>query len=194
MNTTVTKDFAENLQPDAIIAALGARPIVPTFIKGYQLPNVYSAEEVYYDMSKAGNDVVLIGGGLVGCELGIHLAMTGKNVTIVEMMPSLNFGDNQLHGRAIGIQIEKYGINVILNTKVKEIQETGIVAEGQNGECFLKANMVIYAMDQTPLREEVNELRLCAPEFYAIGDCTVPANIYQATNSAYYAARNIGRV
>lgn len=72
------------------------------------MPNVYSAEEVYYDMSKAGNDVVLIGGGLVGCELGIHLTMTGKNVTIVEMMPSLNFGDNQLHGRAIGIQIEIY--------------------------------------------------------------------------------------
>lgn len=194
MNTTVTKSYAEELQPDAIIAALGARPIIPTFIKGYDLPHVYGAEEIYYDLSKAGKKVVLIGGGLVGCELGIHLAMQGREVTIVEMLPALNFGDNQLHGRAIGIQIDKYGMKTILNAKVKEIKETEVIAEGPEGETILHADTVIYAMGQKPLRDEANELRFCAPEFYSIGDCTIPANIYQATNSAYYAARNIGRV
>ena len=47
------------------------------------------------------------------------------------------------------------------------------------------------ALGRAPLREEAAALALCAPEFYVIGDCVVPATIYQATSAAYFAALDV---
>lgn len=193
LNTPVTKELAETIQPDAIICAMGARPVVPTFIKGYDNKNVFGAEEIYYDNDKAGKRVIILGGGLVGCELGIHLAMNGREVTILEMMPALNFGDNILHGRAIMNQISEQNMQLSLETKAVEITEKGVIGETKEGTNLFEADTVIYALGQRPLRNEADEIRFCAPEFHQIGDCNVPANIGEATIAAYYAARNIGR-
>lgn len=194
INTPATAEAANEIAPDAIISAVGARPVVPTFIKGYDRSNVVSAEEVYYDMNKAGEKVVLIGGGLVGCELAIHLAQNGRTVSIFEMLPMFNFGNNMIHGQAIGEQIAMLNIDLHTSTRVLEINGQGVVIEDPEGISEYQADTVIYAVGQKPVTEVTESLRFCAPEFYSIGDCNVPANIQQATKEAYYAARNIGRI
>ena len=194
LNTEATKELAEEIAPDAIIAALGARPVIPSFIPGYDKANVAGAEEVYYNLSKAGKKVVILGGGLVGCELGIHLALNGRNVTILEMASTPNFSGNMLHGEAVTAQIDIHGIILMTDTKAVEIRDEGVVASGPEGEMFVEADTVIYAVGQKSLENEVEELRFCAPEFYSIGDCSMPANIAKATKEGYYAARDIGRV
>ncbi|MCF0120283.1 MAG: FAD-dependent oxidoreductase, partial [Oscillospiraceae bacterium] len=194
LNTEVTPELAKELEPDVIIAALGARPVVPTFLKGYDLPNVVGAEEVYYDTSKAGKNVVILGGGLVGAELAIHLSELGRKVTIIEMMPELNNGGNILHGVALGIKLRDNGIDVNLSTKALEITEKGVIAENADGQKLYEGDTVIYAIGQRPLRAEADALRFCAPEFYQIGDCLTPKNITEATKSAYYIVRDIGRI
>lgn len=193
LNTVVTPELAESLRPDVIIAALGARPLRPN-IKGIDGANVFSAEDVYYHPEKAGNKVIILGGGLVGTELGIHLAKQGRAVTIVEMLPALNDGGNMLQGLAIGIEIRKLGINVLLNTKALEITNKGVKAEGPDGQSMLASDTVIYAVGQKPLREQADALRFCAPEFHQIGDCLTPKNITEATRAAYNVARDIGRI
>ena len=194
MNTPVTPELAKEIAPDAIIAALGARPVVPTFIKGYDLPNVVGAEEVYYDISKAGKNVVLLGGGMVGCELGLHLQENGRNVTIIEMMPQPTFAGNFMHGEAIMAQINNSPLQLFCNTKAVEITEEGVIGEGPDGQKLFKADTVIYSVGQRSLSDEVDALRFCAPEFYTVGDCKVPANIAGAVKEGYYAARDIGRI
>lgn len=194
LNTEATKELAEEIAPDAIIAALGARSVVPAFIPGYDRENVAAAEKVYYDHSMAGRKVVILGGGLVGCELGIHLALHKRDVTILEMAPEPNFAGNMLHGEAVMAQIGIHGIHLMTNTRAVEIKESGVTADGPDGELFVEADTVIYAVGQKPLSDEAEELRFCAPEFYTIGDCGVPANIAKATKEAYYAARDIGRI
>ncbi|MBQ9857732.1 MAG: FAD-dependent oxidoreductase [Oscillospiraceae bacterium] len=190
LNTPATKELALSLEPDAIIAALGARPIIPTFIKGYDLPNVFGAEEIYYHPEKAGNNIVILGGGLVGCELGIHLSMQGHEVTILEMASEPNFAGNKLHGEAVTAKLKELKIKLLTNTKALEITDAGVVSE----KGLHHADTVIYAVGQRALYEEVDELRFCAPEFYSVGDCNLPANITKATKEGYYAARNIGRL
>lgn len=194
LNTPATREFAERTEPDAIIAALGARPVVPVFIPGYDKANVVGAEEVYYDLQKAGNRVVILGGGLVGCELGIHLAIHGREVTVLEMAERPNFAGNMLHGEAVMAQIALHGIRLLTSTKAVEITDEGVVANGPEGELQIGADTIIYAVGQKSLTEEVNELRFCAPEFYTVGDCNLPANIAKATKEGYYAARDIGRI
>ncbi|MBQ8831798.1 MAG: FAD-dependent oxidoreductase [Oscillospiraceae bacterium] len=190
LNTPATKELALSLEADAIIAALGAHPVVPTFIKGYDLLHVFGAEEIYYHPEKAGKNIVILGGGLVGCELGIHLAMRGHNITILEMAAEPNFAGNKLHGEAVTAKLKEMGIKLLTSTKALEITKNGVVSE----KGLHTADTVIYAVGQRALYEEVDKLRFCAPEFYSVGDCNLPANIAKATKEGYYAARDIGRL
>lgn len=193
LNTAVTPETAMSLNPDVIIAALGARPVVPQ-IKGIGLGHVFSAEYVYEHTGAVGRKAVILGGGLVGVELAIYLASLGKDVTVIEIMQELNNGGNILHQHALDAEIARLNIRLALGTKAAEISGGGVLGcRGGSGE-FYEADTVIYAVGQAPLREEAEALRDCAPEFYVIGDCGVPKNIMQATSMADAAARNLGRV
>jgi 2,4-dienoyl-CoA reductase-like NADH-dependent reductase (Old Yellow Enzyme family)/thioredoxin reductase len=192
LNTAVTPALAEELSPDVIIAALGARPVVPP-IKGIDLPNVKSAEFVYDHPEKVGKKAVILGGGLVGIELAIHLAMLGREVTIMEMLPELNNGGNILHQHALDVEIAKYKIRLALGTKAADISAKGVLGDKDGVQTMFEADTVIYAIGQAPLRAEADALSGCAPEFYMIGDCHIPKNIMQATAMADAAVRNIGR-
>jgi 2,4-dienoyl-CoA reductase-like NADH-dependent reductase (Old Yellow Enzyme family)/thioredoxin reductase len=128
LDTTVTPGYGKAAGADVIITAIGSRQVIPV-IPGISGNNVLGAEEVYYHPEKAGNNVVIIGGGLVGVELGIYLAGLGRRVSIIEMMEFLNDGGNQCHGLALNNEIKKYGIRVSTATRVMEINEKGIIAE-----------------------------------------------------------------
>jgi 2,4-dienoyl-CoA reductase-like NADH-dependent reductase (Old Yellow Enzyme family)/thioredoxin reductase len=192
LNTPVTPELARTLEPDVIIAALGARPVKP-HIPGIDGKNVIGAEEAYAlaaDGSLNGK-IIVLGGGLVGTELAIYLASLGSIVTIMELMPQLNSGGNILHQNALNVEIKKYGIRLALGTKALEINEKGVIGENSSGTELYEADTVIYAVGQSPLYSEASALHVCAPEFYMIGDCTVPKNIMQATAMADACAKNI---
>ena len=212
LKTEVTPELAKEIAPDVILAALGARPIKPN-IPGIDGPNVVGAEELYYAPEKAGKNVVILGGGLVGMELAIFLSMLGRKCTVVEMLPDLNAGGNNLHALAVYWQLRKYGIHATTGTKALEITDRGVLCEyvgttpseksvfdmpkiypdGQSGTHLYEADTVVYAVGQRPLTAEAVALRDCAPEFAAIGDCVVSKDIWTATRTAYYIARDIGR-
>jgi 2,4-dienoyl-CoA reductase-like NADH-dependent reductase (Old Yellow Enzyme family)/thioredoxin reductase len=193
LNTPVTPELATNLKPDVIIAALGAKPVVPR-IKGIDGDNVFSAEYVYDNNDKVGKKVVILGGGLVGVELAIHLSYIGREVTVMEMLPALNNGGNVLHQLALDVEIKKCNIKLALGTRAMDISKNGVLGENAEGQKLFEADTVIYAIGQEPLWADADALRDCAPEFYQIGDCVIPKNILQATSMADAAARNIGRL
>jgi 2,4-dienoyl-CoA reductase-like NADH-dependent reductase (Old Yellow Enzyme family)/thioredoxin reductase len=190
LNTSVTPELAATLAPDVIIAALGARPVTPN-IPGIE--KAVGAEAVYNDPSKAGQNVVILGGGLVGSELAIHLARLGRHVTVVEMLDFINDGGNMLQGLAIRLELARQGVDMKLSTKALEITDKGVLAENADGKKTFAADTVIYAVGQRPLRDEADALRFLAPEFYQIGDCLTPKNIPEATKAAYNITRDIGR-
>jgi len=190
LNTPVTPALARELQPDVLLAALGARPAHPP-IPGIDGKNVLVAEYAYQHVPEVGQNVVVLGGGLVGVELAIYLAGLGRNVTVVEMLPMLNNGGNILHQNALDVEIREKGITLSLGTRVKSVDETGVTGEREGAELRFPADTVISAMGQRALREEAEELRFCAPEFYVLGDCVTPKNILQATAMADAIAKNI---
>lgn len=201
LNTAVTPALAEAIAPDVIIAAVGARPIIPN-IPGISGSNVMGVIEAYSAEEHIGKRVVILGGGLAGTELAVYLAQKGREVTIMEMMPELNDGGNMVHAGALNTQINTLGIRLALSTKACEITEngvTGVTADGNAeessaGTTLHPADTVVYAIGLAPLWDDVKALRFCAPEFHQIGDCLSPKNILQATQAAYTIARDIGRV
>ncbi|MBR3555929.1 MAG: FAD-dependent oxidoreductase [Oscillospiraceae bacterium] len=190
LNTPVTPALASEIGPDVILAALGARPSMPP-IPGMDGKNVLVAEYAYRHTEAVGRKVAVLGGGLVGIELAIFLAGLGREVTVVEMLPMLNNGGNILHQNALDVEIKAKGIRLALGTRVARIDESGVTGEKDGKTEHFAADTVICAMGQTPLWEEADALRFCAPEFYTLGDCVTPRNIMQATAMADAIAMNI---
>ncbi len=74
------------------------------------------------------------------------------------------------------------------------VNKTALSREkGLGEESFYGADTVAYALGQVPLRDEAQALADCAAEFYTLGDCVEPKNIYAATSTAYTIARDIGK-
>lgn len=192
-HTTVDRAFAEKIAPDAIIAALGSKEIEPTFIKGYDGSNIIPPEEVYKDINKAAENIVIIGGGLVGVELAIYLAQNNRSVTVIEMNPTPNFGSNIVHAAALMGNVAQLGIRMVLGTQVVEVSANGVIGAQGKEQVLFEADTVIHALGRRALIEENAALRFCAPEFYEIGDGNGIGTIAKATCEGHYAALNIGR-
>ena len=193
MNTEITPEFVAAHNPDVLIVAVGATPIVPA-IPGIQGKKVIMAEDVYKRGSEVGHKVVILGGGLVGTEEGIYLAMQGKEVTIVEMLGEVARDTNWIHRIALELELEKYANNLKVETwtKGKAVTEEGLLCEKQDGkEVLYQADTVICAAGYKPLSAVVDRLRGETPEFYSIGDCVKPQKIYEAVHSAYETAMGL---
>ena len=191
LNTEVTPETAMSFRPDAIIAALGARPVKPG-IPGIEGAGVLGAEDAYVNPDKCGKKVVILGGGLVGLELGIFLGQLGREVTILEILDHFTVNERSLHTLALMTQMEQYGVNSRLNVKVSKITGSAVEASGSDGKLEFAADTVIYATGQAPFVDEAFALNDCAGEFYQIGDCVAPGNIMNATHTAFAAACDIG--
>ncbi|HLA81569.1 MAG TPA: FAD-dependent oxidoreductase, partial [Thermoleophilia bacterium] len=129
--TEVTPQLAREARADVIIAALGARPLVPR-IPGIDGANVFGAEEIYTHPQRVGGSgsrVVILGGGLVGIELAIYLSSLEHEVTIMEMMETLSDGGNPVHGLALVNEIERFSIKVSTSTRATDISERGVMGE-----------------------------------------------------------------
>lgn len=193
LNTPVTPELAERIKPDVIICAIGAAPVVPSF-PGVSEAHVFSAFEIHKNPDLCGKKVAIIGGGLVGTELSIHLSRLGHAVSVIEMLPELPDSGNPLHMVALNEQLELNKVEVRTSTKVQAITPKGVEAEGPDGTVFIEADTIVYSVGMRPLWDEADALRNSAPEFYQIGDCLCPQQIVHATQQAFYTARDIGAI
>ena len=192
LNTEVTPEYAKAVGADTIIAALGARPIVPP-IPGIDGENVVCADNAFADPNLVGERAVILGGGLVGLELAIYLKSLGRQVEVVEMLPRLVVKPNFLLGGVLETKLKQEGIPVHFGTKATKIDAQGVHCETAEGETFYPAGTVIYAVGQRSLSEETIALHDCAKHFVPIGDCVTPRNIAEATAVARAVAEDIGR-
>jgi len=193
MNTEVTPELVREIEPDVVIAALGAKPSIPP-IPGIDGANVVEVTDCYREPEKTGQKVAILGGGLSGTELAIYLnKYLGRSCTLIEMAPALGNGDNPIHGMAINKELKYSDIDVRLSTKCVRITEDGVWCLKDGKEEFVAADTVVVALGLKALSKEASALSICAPEFYMIGDCNTPRNIYFSTNEAYHVAMDIGR-
>jgi 2,4-dienoyl-CoA reductase-like NADH-dependent reductase (Old Yellow Enzyme family)/thioredoxin reductase len=189
MDTEVTSEIVKEISPDVLIAAVGAEPFIPG-IPGIKNKNVVVAASMY-DEDAIGKKVVVIGGGLVGCEEGLHLAHLGKDVTILEMLEKAAPEAPYLHWLGLMRELEK---SAKLETRVKctRITEGGVFAVNEKREeRFYEADTILLAVGLRPRTEMVESLRDCAPDCVVIGDCLQPATVMEAIHMGYFSAMNI---
>ncbi len=187
LNTALTPALAEMEHPDAILCALGAEEIRPPF-PGIDDPKVLMASDVDKG-APVGDRVVVIGGGLVGVETALHLAMQGKKAAIVEMLPSIANDANFRYARTYKWKIAEYQIDVHTSTKCSAITAEGVQAVDKDGrEILLPADNVVISVGMRPLSAAVEALRDCAPVFIPIGNCVRPGVVKDAIRAGFDAA------
>ena len=188
--TTLTPAEAEALKADVLIAAIGGKAAMPK-IPG--LESTVPVTEAYAAPEKLGQKVLVLGGGMAGTELAIYLKNLGREPMVVEMAKSLNFATNTCHASAVTEQIAKLNIPVKLETKVASIAGGTVTCETADGTVTFEADSVVNALGRLPLQEEAAAYALCAPTFYAIGDCLAAKTVYEANRLGYNVAMDIGK-
>jgi 2,4-dienoyl-CoA reductase-like NADH-dependent reductase (Old Yellow Enzyme family)/thioredoxin reductase len=175
---------------DAVILAIGSTPVAPS-IDGIE--NAIKALDVYKETSKVGQRVVMVGGGLVGCEAGLHLAKNGRDVTIIEMLDRVAQDSYKMHRIGLIDEMDRM-LTYRTGLKCTSIKPDGItVIDRENREEFLAANTVIYAVGMRPKKEEAEKLRFSIKDIpvYEIGDCVNAAKVYDAVRQGFIAAMSI---
>ena len=190
LNTEVTKEYAEKENADALIIAVGSTPLVPP-IPGLDGDNVVIVNNYYKEKDKVGDNVVVMGGGLAGCECAVHLGQEGKHVEIIEMRDTLAPDANVRHRPLLLQQIDKY---VTVNTGYKAVKVTrdGVLCEDSTGkEVLVEGSSVICALGQRSRSDVVTALRDTAPFVRVIGDASRVSTITNAVYWGYHAALDI---
>lgn len=186
----VTKDYADAIGADALIIAVGSAPIVPP-IPGLDGKQVTLVNDYYLAPEKVTDQVVVLGGGLAGCEIAIHLAKEGKQVHLVEMRKELAPDANVRHRPLMLKEIDQL-VTVHTEYRGLKVTEEGVLCANKEGnEVMVPGTSVICALGQRPLTNVVNDLRDCAPYVAVIGDCSRVSNITNAVYQGYHAALDI---
>ena len=192
LNTEATKEAVEKENPDALIIAAGSQPLVPP-IEGIHGDNVVIVNQYYLEKDKVQDEVVVLGGGLAGCEASIHLAREGKKVTVVEMRDELAPDANVRH-RPLLLQEMESLENLKIRTGLRgvRITDAGIVCQDKEGqEVTVPGKTVICALGQRARTDVVEALQDCAPYVCVIGDCAKVGTITNAVYQGYHAALDI---
>lgn len=190
LNTKVTKAYVEQEEPDALIIAVGSEPLVPA-IKGIYGDNVTIVNHYYLEKDKIGDHVVILGGGLAGCECAIHLGMEGKKVSLIEMREELAVDANIRHRPLLLKEIEKYA-TVYTGQRAVEVLRDGVLCEEAEGrQSMVPGESVICALGQRSRTGVVEELRDAAPFVRVIGDASRVSTITNAVYWGYHAALDI---
>lgn len=188
LGVEVDKSIIMREAPDVVVISTGSLPLIPE-IKGIDRKNVFLATDVLEDKVEIGKDVVLIGGGSIGCEVAIFLCEKGKRVLVVEMMDK--WGRDISPAFKFGFFIpnfNKYGVKLIVGRMVKEIKESSVLLE--DGEELPTDSVVIatgYKSNRT-LYEEIKEIK---KEVFLIGDCKEVRRIPDAIYEGYEIAKKI---
>ncbi|MFH1350332.1 MAG: FAD-dependent oxidoreductase [Pseudomonadota bacterium] len=189
-NREVTPSLVEEMSPDVIVLANGARPQIPSIL-GVNQDNVVSGQDVLSGKSGTGEKVVVIGGGRVGIEVAEFLGEKGRKVTIVEKLKRIGIDLGITMLISTMERISKYGIEMLPRTEVEEIKKGSVVVVREGKRTAIETDTVVLAVGAEPDRELHEALSAGPITTYRIGDCVEPRNIQEAIADAVKVALKI---
>ena len=195
MNTEFTPELLKETKADAVVLAVGSYAIVPKWLPGVDHPKTVSCIEALMGEKPVGQKVVIVGGGMTGCELAYDLAREGKQVSIVEMAPDILMAGPPMpmaNGMHLRLLLAANHVELLTSTKIAAVTDDGAVVENAEGERkTLEADTVILAMGLKPNASLAAELQGEGVEVYEIGDGRQVVNIMNAIWDGYEVARNL---
>ncbi len=189
----VTAGQLRDMGADVIILAAGSVPVMPK-VPGMDDEKVLGCMDAFAHPEKVGQKVVVIGGGLVGCEMALDYAQAGKEVTVVEALPkilSAGIPSPIPNGQMIPDLFEYHHVNVLENHRFFAVEDGKVILESDGQKKTLDADSVVIAVGFRPAPSMAQELSGCGAVVYEIGDGQKVSTILHAVWDGYEVGNNI---
>ena len=193
LKSDVYRDTIEQGKPDVLIVATGATSLIPD-IPGVNGQNVSLVDDVLTGARTVSGNVLIVGGGMVGCETAEFLVehVKGVNqVTVIEMLKRMADNVSPTYRPFFLARLKEAGIRMETGTTVEEITKEGVKVNREGVSSFIKGDAVVLAVGfkaNCPLDEKITE---SIPEVYSIGDCIKPRTIKEAIEEGFHIGRRI---
>ncbi len=188
LNCEVTPELIAEINPEAVILAVGSDDLILP-IEGIE--NAVTAMAVYEaDFKNLGKNVIVLGGGLVGCEAAADYIDHGIETTIVEMQECLMPETTGLYRTAVHDFIDANGGKYEVGAKVVKVGKDFVVAEQNGKEITLHADTVVNAMGRRAHNVDALKDAITVP-CWTIGDCVRARQIGDSIREAWTAAMEI---
>lgn len=191
LNTKVTREMVLEGDYDSVLVATGSRP------KMFSLGDdekVYSAEEVLLDKVDPGKEIVVVGAGLVGCELALDLAKKGKKVTIVEALSKIMAVNGPIcsaNKDMLERLIPFNGIDVVCDARVRSYKDGVLYADVNDETKQFKADSVVLCVGYASDNSLYESLKYDVDDLYLLGDARNVSNIMYAIWDAFEVANHL---
>lgn len=188
LETRFTEDTFAKEKPDAVIIATGSnysRPDIP----GIGREKVVTASDVLTGKVCVKGKVIVIGGGLIGSETASYLADNGKEVSLIEQLPTIAEEEEGTRRKFLMELIDRLGINVMTKARVLEISDIGVKVDCNNAIHELKADTIVLALglkSDNSLAEALKD----QVEVKVIGDAVKPRKALEAIREGFLAGAN----
>ena len=193
LKTEVTPELIDHVKPDAVIIATGSLPIIPD-IPGIKDKRTITAVDVLSGkVSLTRQQVVVAGGGMVGCETAEFLAEHNNKVTVIEMLPTIAADMELLHKKVLIDSLKDKGVTMLTERRLVEVTNKNIVIQDcQSGKTeTLETDWLVLALGMKPLTALANALEDKVSELYVIGDCMEPRKFMEAVYEGSLAGRQL---
>ena len=207
----VSRSMIEEIKPDVLVVATGGIHNVLK-LPGISRPNVVTSHDLnrklrtwlkFFDprvlkwLTKFwmpfGKRVVIMGGGVQGCQLAEFLIKRGRKVTIVDT--AADIGDGLLETLVkphLLMWLTEKGVVMMTEVRYEEITEKGLTITTKEGQKqTVEADTIVTVMPLQPATEFFKSLEGIAPEVYFVGDCREPNKIIGAIADGLRIARVI---
>lgn len=185
LNTVVDDVYIEAVKPDVVLLAIGSEPSRPP-VEGIE--TAVDGWDILQDIENLpeNREIVIIGGGTVGCEIAHTLIEKNNHINIVEMMSGLSMNQNMVHRQHNQKVLDDADANICLNARVQKVEPNKVTYLAEDSEIqTIDCDLVICATGQRPKDVEwVGNLRSEGIEAYTLGDATATGNFQTATRSA----------
>jgi 2,4-dienoyl-CoA reductase-like NADH-dependent reductase (Old Yellow Enzyme family)/thioredoxin reductase len=189
MNQEVTLDLVKEEKPDSVIIASGSKNLVLP-IEGIDNPAIIHGSDLLDGKRGAGKKVLVVGGGMVGCETAAFLGEQRHEVTVIEFRDTVGADVINEHRVYLMEDFKNYGIKEITGAKVCRFFEDGVEYETADGTHHESRgyDSVVLSMGYRNYNPFGEEIKAIVPDTYVIGDATRARRALDATKEAYEAA------
>jgi 2,4-dienoyl-CoA reductase-like NADH-dependent reductase (Old Yellow Enzyme family)/thioredoxin reductase len=184
VGVAATTTLVQEFRPDVVVVATGAIPIIPETCAG-KGKNIVTALEVLGGYEDIRERVVVVGGGMIGCEVAEFLAQWHRDVMIVEMLEEIGNDIGPVLRPGILNRLRDAGIQVEAGIEVVEVTGKGVQGLRDGLPEFFPAGTVVIAVGMKSEKKLGEDLEGRAPEIHLIGDCAEPRKIREAIAEGY---------
>jgi pyruvate/2-oxoglutarate dehydrogenase complex dihydrolipoamide dehydrogenase (E3) component len=205
-DTLVVEPSMRELTAKVFIVATGSVVNLPP-VPGLDRPDIWTSDDVL-ELDHLPETAIVLGGGVVACELAQFLNRAGTRVTQIQRSPRILKENSPEAAEVVMQAVRDEGLNLITGTKLLKVEKTAggfaVTFEDDSGERTEEAPYLVNAMGRRPaidsldlpaagveLRDngqiQVNSFQQSSnPKIYAAGDVTGPYEIVHC----HHAGRN----